>query len=252
MLSYQHGYHAGNLADLHKHIVLTALWSTLKRKPRPLSYVETHAGRGLYGMGDEFAQKTGEQAEGIVRYQGGAAAFDQALKAARAIFGDEIYPGSPALIAAQKDAGDQIHLAELHPQEHKALKAHLGQYAQVHHRDGYEMAQALAPFDPRRGLVLIDPSYEVKSEYDEIPKAVGRILRKWPQAVVAIWYPILADKRHLPMVSKLETQGQIRSEVVFKRSNMRMTGSGMLILNAPYGAKDAIQNDLLAIAEFVV
>ncbi len=244
MLSYQHGYHAGNLSDLHKHAILMVLWEQLTRKPRGVSFVDTHAGRGLYPLGDEFAQKTGEQAEGIGRYQGGATQFDAALQAARAKFGDGYYFGSSALIAAKARADDRLVLSELHPKEYVALKENLGEYAEIHHRDGLEMAEALAPFKPRRGMVLIDPSYEVKTEFAEIPKSVGRILRKWPQAVVAIWYPILDGNPHQVMTEKLETVGELKSEVIFKSSKMRMKGSGMLVLNAPFGTRDAVKAEL--------
>ncbi len=246
MLSYQHGYHAGNLADLHKHIVLVSLWNVLKRKPRALSFVDTHAGRGFYPMGDEFALKTGEQAEALAQYQGGAPLYDEAMQKARQKFGAEIYPGSPALIAGLAGGEDRLILAELHPQEYQALKANLGAVAEIHKRDGYEMAQALAPFKPRRGLVLIDPSYEVKSEFDAIPKAVGRILRRWPQAVIAIWYPILEGAPHEAMTKTLQTQGELKSEVKFQSSKMRMKGSGMLVLNAPFGADKVVADELSA------
>ncbi len=244
MLSYQHGYHAGNLADLHKHIVLVALWHVLKKKPRALSFVDTHAGRGFYPLGDEFAQKTGEQAEALERYQGGSVMFDEALALAREKFGADIYAGSPALIAALAGENDRLVLAELHKQEYAALKHNLGDYAEIHNRDGFEMAEALAPFKPRRGLVLMDPSYEVKTEYEGVPKAVGRILRKWPEAVIAIWYPILDGAPHKVLTQKLQTQGELKSEVSFGGSKMRMKGSGMLVLNAPFGARDVVQSAL--------
>ncbi len=248
MLSYQHGYHAGNLADLHKHIVLVSLWSVLKRKPRALSFVDTHAGRGFYPLGDAFALKTGEQAEGLGKYAGGAVEFDQVIEKARKKFGSEIYPGSGALIAAMAGEDDRLILAELHPNEFKHLKENMGRYAELHKRDGLEMAEALAPFKPRRGLIFIDPSFEVKSEYEALPKSVGRILRKWPQAVVMIWYPILAGEPHKVLISKLETQGELRSEVIFKSTKMRMRGSGVLVLNAPFGTGDVVKNELSACA----
>ncbi len=251
MLSYQHGFHAGNLADLHKHIVLVALWNTLKRKPRALSYLETHAGRGLYPLDDEFAKKTGEQAEGAGRYFGGALLFDDALTKARFKLGQAIYPGSPALVAGLMGDQDRMILAELHPQEYKALKANMSEMAEIHNRDGYEMALALAPLKPRRGLVLIDPSYEIKAEFDAVPIFVGRLLRKWPQAVIAIWYPLLEGAPHNALTQKLETQGELKSEVRFANSKLRMKGSGMLVLNAPYGAASIVKEELQAVGDLM-
>ena len=246
MLSYQHAYHAGNLADLHKHALLASALDYLTRKDKPLSYLETHAGRGLYDLAGPEALKTGEAASGIARAEAeGWLPPDhplmQALTAIRNIRGPGIYPGSPLIAGHFLRFEDRGHLAELHPGEHEALRQVAG-FATLHARDGFQMAQAVCPPTPRRGLLLIDPSYEVKTDYAEIPRQIALIARKWNVGVIALWYPILTDHRHLAMTAALVTQfpQALLSEVAFPpaRPGHSMVGSGMWILNPPWGLQD--------------
>ena len=250
MLSYQHSYHAGNLADVHKHALLAVMLDYLTRKDKPLSYLETHAGRGLYNINDEAALKTGEAAAGIARVldENWFAADHPYLRAVSAIsakYGATAYPGSPLVAAELLRPGDTMHLAELHPQEHAALRGLVAlKYAQIYHQDGFQMAQSICPPTPRRGMLLIDPSFEVKSDYLTIPEFVRQIHRKWNVGVIALWYPILADNRHVPMLVALKHAGfkdVLRHEVKFTalRAGHGMIGSGMFIVNPPYGLVDA-------------
>ena len=178
MLSYQHIYHAGNLADVQKHALLAWMLEYLTQKDKPLSYIETHAGRGLYDLGSDEALKTGEAQAGIDLAEGWFPAdhpYIQRLTECRAMFGPRAYPGSPMIAALGLRETDTIHLAELHPQENAALKANLGDFgANIQKRDGFEMALALTPPTPRRGLLLIDPSYEVKDDYLRSPRPWAR------------------------------------------------------------------------------
>ena len=188
MLSYQHAYHAGGPADLHKHIVLAELLARLAAKPRGLAYVETHAGRGLYDLAGPEASKTGEAAQGIARLTPDPATpFGRALATVRAAHGRSRYPGSPALARALLRPADRLVLMELHRAEHAALVAALGGTGvEIHRRDGFEGVLALAPLKPRRGLVLVDPSYEVKAEYEVTAAFVRRLVAKWPEASVLV------------------------------------------------------------------
>ena len=246
MLSYQHLYHAGNLADVQKHALLAWMLEYLTQKDKPLSYIETHAGRGLYDLGADEAVKTGEAASGIARIEGRLAEghpYRRRLAEVRARFGAMAYPGSPLIAALSLRDGDPLHLAELHPQELRALAANLGPWgAHIQHRDGLEMALALTPPTPRRGLMLIDPSYEVKADYDRLPKVIGQIARKWNVGCIALWYPILTDAPHRAMLAELQGQFDqaLRSEVSFPpaREGHRMVGSGMFVINPPYGMAD--------------
>jgi 23S rRNA (adenine2030-N6)-methyltransferase len=243
MLSYQHGYHAGGPADLHKHRVLAGLLDLLTRKPRPVTYMESHAGRGLYDLSGEQATKTGEWRAGI-----GATTpdgpFATALAAVRAQHGPDAYPGSPMVASALLRPTDRMILMELHPAEHAALKAAMPA-AEIHRRDGREGLLALAPPKPRRGLALIAPSYERKEEYAETAAFALDLARKWPEAAILIWYPILAAARHRPMVERLRAAlPTLIHEVAFPAHGGRatgMTGSGLALLNAPYGAEGIVR-----------
>lgn len=246
MLSYQHIYHAGNLADVQKHALLCAMLDYMGQKAKPMSYLETHAGRGLYDLAADESVKTGEAAAGIGVAEAWFDAdhpFRRALQAVRNGFGDQCYGGSPLLAAQLLRPGDKMHLAELHPREGDALEDAMVMFdAKIHRRDGFEMAQAVCPPSPRRGLLLIDPSYEIKTDYDLIPKQIAKLHRKWNVGVIALWYPILKDQSHLPMLTALEFQNLpkvLRHEVRFTaaREGHRMIGSGMFIVNAPYGVK---------------
>lgn len=243
MLSYQHIYHAGNLADVHKHSMLAWVVSYMTRKNKPLSYIETHAGRGLYDLTDEAAQKTGEAAKGITLAADWFARdhpYTQVLTRIRAKHGPNAYPGSPMIAAEGLRPMDNIHLSELHPQEFAALATNMAPYGGFfRQKDGWEMALSLCPPEPRRGLLLIDPSFEVKTDYTTIPKTIANIHRKWGVGVIMLWYPILTDAPHKPMIQELTAAlpDAITHEVSFPpaRPGHRMVGSGLFVVNAPYG-----------------
>ena len=238
MLSYQHAYHAGGPADLHKHIALAELLALLTRKARPLTYVETHAGRGLYDLTSVETAKTGEADAGIAKIDLPDCPFTDALKAIRVKHGATAYPGSPAIAQALLRPTDKIYLMELHPAEYAALKVNIkGEGVSIEQRDGYEMAMEIVPSIPRKGLVLIDPSYEVKTEYLQVAEFTRKLMAKWPEATVMIWYPILKAARHTEMLDALQLP-YIFDEVAFDlKGNKGMTGSGLALVNAPYGAE---------------
>lgn len=239
MLSYQHAYHAGNAADLHKHVALAELIARLTTKPRGIAYVETHAGRGVYDLDGAEARKTGEAAEGIGRIAPDPSTpFGRALAACRAAHGPAAYPGSPAIARALLRTQDRMTLMELHPAEHAALRAALaGDGVAIHRRDGFEGLLALAPLKPRKGLVLVDPSYEIKTEYAAAAAFARRLLATWPEATLMIWYPLLPAGRHAELVAGLGPLPCLRDEVAFARPPARgMTGSGLALVNPPHGA----------------
>jgi 23S rRNA (adenine2030-N6)-methyltransferase len=242
LLSYQHAYHAGGPADLHKHIVLAELLARLTAKPRGITYAETHAGRGLYDLASPETGKTGEAAAGIARLAPDPATpFGRALAATRAAHGPDAYPGSPLLARALLRPQDRLLLAELHPAEHAALRARLaGPGVAIHRRDGFECLLALSPPTPRRGLVLVDPSYEVKSDYAAAAGFVRRLLAKWPEAAVLVWYPILPAARHRTLLAGLAPLAPMIDEAAFAEPPARgMTGSGLALVNAPFGGEAA-------------
>ncbi len=243
MLSYQHIYHAGNLADVHKHGLLAWMLAYLTRKDKPLTYLETHGGRALYDLDDAAARKTGEAAQGIDRAAGWFGAdhpYLQVLNEVRADHGPRAYPGSPLIAARLLRPDDRIHLAELHPAEHAALDLAMSPYpATCHLRDGVEMAFALTPPTPRRGLMLIDPSYEIKTDYESLPRSIAKLARAWNVGIIVLWYPILTSKAHQPMLAELARNhpDALRHEVRFPpaRPGHGMVGSGLFVINPPYG-----------------
>ncbi|PZO67798.1 MAG: 23S rRNA (adenine(2030)-N(6))-methyltransferase RlmJ [Paracoccus denitrificans] len=246
MLSYQHGFHAGNLADLHKHALLSvALWH-MTQKPKPMTYMETHAGRGLYDLSGAQSAKTGEAEAGVTRAlaEGWFAPnhpLVEAIEAVRNEFGPAAYPGSPLIARHFLREDDRATLAELHPAENAALSDTTA-FARVEMRDGFEMANALIPPTPRRGLLMIDPSYEVKDDYDRIPPLVAKLAKKWNVGVIMVWYPILTDARQALMAHRLRVDhpDALVSEVRFPpaRSGHGMVGSGMFVINPPYGLEE--------------
>ena len=242
MLSYQHAYHAGGPADVHKHIVLAELLARLTAKPRGLSYVETHAGRGLYDLAAPEVAKTGEAAAGIARLAADPATpFGRALAAVHRAHGATAYPGSPLVARALLRPQDRLTLIELHPAEHAALSGTLAAAGTaIHRRDGFEGVLALAPFTPRRGLVLVDPSYEVKSDYEATAAFVRRLVARWPEAAILVWYPILPAARHAALRDGLRPLPVAFDEAAFAVPPARgMTGSGLALVNAPYGSAAA-------------
>jgi 23S rRNA (adenine2030-N6)-methyltransferase len=247
MLSYQHSYHAGNLADVHKHALLARMLDYMTAKPKPLSYIETHAGRGLYDLASPEAVKTGEAAAGIARVETRlppSHPYRRRLDEVRAHWGPMAYPGSPLVAALSLRDGDRLHLAELHPQEFRALKDNLAPWEpHVEQRDGFDLARATTPPEPRRGLMLVDPSYEIKEDYARIPAFLREIARKWNVGILVLWYPILRGTPHAPMLRALAGAfpEAFRQDVTFPpaREGHRMTGSGLFVVNPPWGIEAA-------------
>ena len=259
-MNYRHAFHAGNHADVLKHVVVLALCDALTSKPAACFALDTHAARGLYKLDGESAQKTGEALDGVARLQAEAprnAALQRylmAVKACRQQHGAHAYPGSPWLLAHALREQDRIAACELLPEEATALKANLGQDPRiaVHQRDGYAAIKALLP--PRhgaqkfaRGLVLIDPPYEAQlDEFDTALAAIREALARWPQGMLALWYPI-KQRRVLQgfyrRAAALEAKSALVLELLVRAddSPLRMNGSGMLLLNAPWQFDQAMR-----------
>lgn len=242
MLSYQHAYHAGNLADVHKHATLAWVLDYLTAKDKPLTYLETHAGRGLYRLDGPEAARTGEAAAARRLREGFAPAhpYARAIAETRRRFGASAYPGSPLIATLALRENDAIHLAELHPAERAALAEALHPFGLAPRaEDGLAMALSATPPTPRRGLMLIDPSYEVKTDYEALPRLIAQVHRKWNVGVVMLWYPLLSRPAHEAMLAALSRDhpGALRHEVGFPaaREGHGMIGSGLLVLNPPWG-----------------
>jgi 23S rRNA (adenine2030-N6)-methyltransferase len=199
LLSYQHGFHAGNKADVLKHAVLHAVLRAEAEANRPVLYVETHAARGFYDLNSPQSVKTGEAKEGVLALP----RSDRAAKALRPWLahiqdkGAGSYPGSPALATQLLGEKARINLFELHPAEHKALSQalHKDPRVQIHKEDGYRGALRLQPRRGEHMLVMLDPSYETEADMDALANWVPRAMRKWPKAHFLIWLPLFADGR---------------------------------------------------------
>jgi len=252
MLSYQHVYHAGNAADVHKHVVVTLLLAHLAKKKKPFCVLDVHAGEGVYDLTSTEAEKTAEFKEGIARVWSATdspPAVTAYLNQIRALNGDGAlrrYPGSPALAAAALRDEDRLILNELHPAAYRLLRRWAGSDERItlHKRDGLEALVALTPPPIRRGLALIDPSYEIKTDYVEVPKAVERATAKWPEGIFVVWYPLLEGDRHEELLKAFKAQSTIAtyaSEIRFgghRATGLR--GAGVVIVNPPWKFEDEV------------
>ena len=265
MLSYRHAFHAGNFADVLKHVVLIALVDALGRKPSPWCCLDTHAGAGRYDLNGTMALRNREYDAGLQRLwwrddlPAPVARWRELVTAANVDLDEDApprwYPGSPLLLASLLRETDRLQLCELHPSELSALRrlfAHR-RHVGVHARDGYEALVALLPPVERRSLVLIDPSYETGDEIARMTSALGRALHRSPGSVYAIWYPLLARKSMQPLLDwasgigrrVLNLELRLRAEL----PPMGMHACGMLVINTPWRLDEELAPTLSYLAE---
>lgn len=253
-MNYRHAFHAGNFADVFKHTLLIGLLQALRAKPAAFCYVDTHAGRGLYDLRGEEAQRTGEAADGVQRLLAAGelpAALRDYLDRVRAINADAQiarYPGSPLLAQALLREQDRAILCEWQEDEAAALRTALHGDARcaIHRRDGYAALKALLPPAQKRGLVLIDPPFEAQGgEYAAIEKALEEAFRRWPNAIYAIWYPIKRREAIVPFHRWLRG---VHAEVLVAEllihpdhSPLRLNGCGAAIVNPPWQFDRAVE-----------
>ena len=265
-MNYRHAFHAGNFADVFKHVILIGLLDALKAKPAPFCYVETHAGRGLYDLHDAQAQKTREYLDGVQRvidasdlpdaldiYVDLVRSFNTGATTALAC-----YPGSPMIAKRMLREHDRAILCELQDGEVTALKASLlgDKRFAIHHRDGYAAMKALLPPAQKRGLVLIDPPFEAQAiEYIHIENALADALAQWPNAIYAIWYPIKLRESVIPFKRWLRdhcgTSDVLVAEILLHPDNspLRLNGCGTVIVNPPWRFERNLDDWLPRLAE---
>lgn len=250
MLSYRHAFHAGNYADVVKHATLSLILQALCRKETPFCYLDSHAGAGFYSLTSEFAQKTGEFKEGIeLLWQLSEAQIPvllkpylTALRAANKHSELTTYLGSPALAQYFSRPQDSLTLMELHPTDYQRVKKSFtpDRRIHVHQRDGFEGLIALTPPPQKRGLVLIDPAYEVKHDYVTVVETLKTLHQRWQTGIYALWYPLLQEVSYQQtLVRKLKNSGIkkiLRVELSRYPSDTprAMYGTGMVIINPPY------------------
>ncbi len=272
MLSYQHAYHAGNHADILKHITLSLVLEYMLKKDKPFTVIDTHAGEGLYSLNDEKAVKTNEAYEGIVKflsavtqseiqnnYKQPVALIESFLKICRTYTDKGLYPGSPEIERCFLRSQDEQILSELHPQAIDKLRAFSKQInlintdtqikTHIHFRDGYETFKSCTPPKTKRGVVIIDPSYEDQDDYSHCADNVINVYNKWSNGVYLIWYPLVEHRSFelrrmkeviTSCVEAKNTEQKILDLTleVSKPQDMtglsKLYGSGMLIINPPY------------------
>ncbi|OPX55286.1 23S rRNA (adenine2030-N6)-methyltransferase [Oceanospirillum multiglobuliferum] len=245
MLSYRHAFHAGNHADVLKHLTMSLVFEALGKKDKPYCYIDTHSGGVYYDLNSDEARKTGEAIEGILQVYNHPL-LPKSYRSAIARCNDDgrltRYPGSPAIAQSFQREQDCLHLMELHNTEIELLKQRTGRWhhTSIHHRDGFEGLPALLPPNPRRGLVLVDPSYEIKSDYSKTAQAVEKAYKRWSTGIFAVWYPILIADKSRFMLDQFEQSG-IRKILTIEMQRKAepdetfgMIGSGMLLINPPY------------------
>ncbi|MBS9403369.1 23S rRNA (adenine(2030)-N(6))-methyltransferase RlmJ [Halomonas sp. TRM85114] len=264
MLSYQHAYHAGNFADVHKHLTLFAVIDHLLRKASPITYIDTHAGRGLYPLAAEETARLQEYQDGVVRLWQARNRLSETpllgewLSALGRVQDQDnrldYYPGSPWWLSDRLRQQDSLKLIELHPVEHGHLmQQSLPSNVQRLHGDGLKELDRRLPVKTPRLCVLIDPSYERKDEYDEVARTAIKAMAKVRHAVLLIWYPLLPSGRHRELLDALRTGGLRkvwRSELIRPASlgqQHGMQGSGMLVINPPWGLEERLVTAMSAI-----
>lgn len=257
MLSYQHGYHAGNHADVLKHVVLLELLCRLTAKEKPLRYIETHAGAGSYALTSGPAQKNREFESGIARLLTAEAAagmpeavgrlVERVRAANRAAAPLSRYPGSPALARAMLRPEDSIFLFERHPAEHGKLAAAMrgDPRITVRHDDGLSGCLGLVPPPERRGLVFVDPAYERSDEHVAVLDVVTKVHRRFPTGVLAVWYPVVERRWVARFHAGFAKTGVRRARVyelgiVPDGARRGLTGSGMIVVNTPWRSEAAL------------
>ena len=247
MLSYRHSFHAGNHADVLKHIVQALIIDSLKGKEKPFLYLDTHAGAGRYRLGNEHAERTGEYLSGVVQiwqrrdlpvdlapYMNAVRAFNQ---------GDTLryYPGSPLIARYLLREHDKIQLTELHPRDYLLLSREFSKdsRARVQRADGYQQIKSQLPPLLRRGFIFIDPPSEIKTDYQRVVEAISEGHKRFATGTYALWYPVVLRQKIKRMLKELEAttiRNILQLELALRPDSDRsgMTASGMIVVNPPW------------------
>ncbi|SHO55495.1 23S rRNA (adenine(2030)-N(6))-methyltransferase RlmJ [Vibrio quintilis] len=257
MLSYRHSFHAGNHADVLKHIVQSLILDALKQKEKPFVYHDTHSGAGRYDLNHEWSEKTGEYKLGIGRIwqqpdlPSELNAYLDSISQLNQGNALRYYPGSPRVGRALIRPQDRMVLTELHPSDYPLLEQefHRDRQVRIFKEDGFSRLKASLPPKERRGLVLIDPPYELASEYRDVVKAIAAAHKRWATGIYAIWYPVVYRENIDDMLAGLDNLDirkvlQIELGVSPDSTERGMTASGMIVINPPWKLEHQME-DLL-------
>lgn len=265
-MNYRHAFHAGNFADVLKHLVLTGTLRYAISKNAPLLYVDTHAGTGRYRLDADEALKTGEAEDGILQLDlpvlaeqvGGAGGIllQQYHEVVTPFLTQQSYPGSPLVAASVLRSKDHLHLCEMHPvdYDHLCKNTQRDRRIRAERTDGFQRAVVLLPPVQKRAVVLIDPSYEVKQDYRTVVHTLTSIYQRMPGAQVLLWYPVVdradinrlvASLAHTPLRDVWQVELGVRPDTL----GHGMTASGLIMVNPPWTLPDALRAALPAVQE---
>ncbi|MBU2871676.1 23S rRNA (adenine(2030)-N(6))-methyltransferase RlmJ [Colwellia sp. E2M01] len=248
MLSYRHAFHAGNFADVLKHSVLSLVLDYMTRKEKGFCYIDSHSGAGMYQLRDEYAQKTGEYKEGIAKIindKDAPESLEPYLSLINSLNRNsaelDIYPGSPGIAKGFVRRQDSIHLFELHPTDITHLEEFCYRWKKVFVKqsDGYQGVLGLLPPPSRRGVVLIDPPYELKEDYQKAVKTIIKAYSKFATGSYILWYPVVKRELVEQMAhtfSKSDVKNVLQVEFCLSDDTEEygMTGTGLFIVNPPW------------------
>jgi 23S rRNA (adenine2030-N6)-methyltransferase len=245
-VNYRHAFHAGNFADVVKHVALVAILLHLRKKDKPFRVIDTHAGRGLYDLESEASVRTGEAAGGIAQLgdiSGGPAALSTYLGIVRDA-GTARYPGSPLIAAQLLREDDKLIAIERHADDEQELRSSIARFknAKSFCADGYQRLAALLPPPERRGLVLIDPPYEAADEFERVADALAAARKRFATGIYLVWYPIKSVAASDALSGEVLADGSedvLRITIDVGRAGRddkdRLSAAGLLVINPPYG-----------------
>ncbi|MBF7143710.1 MULTISPECIES: 23S rRNA (adenine(2030)-N(6))-methyltransferase RlmJ [Pseudomonas] len=263
-MNYRHAFHAGNHADVFKHLVLSRLFALMTRKEQPLAYLDTHAGVGLYDLQGDQASRTGEYLEGIARLWQAEAPPELAadyLRIVRKLNPEgelRYYPGSPELARRLARQQDSLQFNEKHPDDGLALKDNMKRDPRVavHRGEGWHVPRALLPTPQKRAIVLIDPPFEQPDELKRCALAIKEAVARMRQTVVVVWYPIKDERGMRRFYQELTSTGApklLKAELFVHPADTdtRLNGSGLAIANPPWGLEEELNTLLPWLAQLL-
>lgn len=266
MLSYIHAYHAGNHADILKHITITKIVEYLKKKDKPFTVFDSHSGSGIYDLSDERLLKTNEcEIENFLNKifdsdLSEESSIEKYISITKKYYSKNQYPGSPLFEAELLRESDELVLSELHPKVIEELKENAKLFPhkpRIHFRDGYEMLLSQTPPKTKRGLCVIDPSFEDSEDFSNCSETISKILKKWSNGIIALWYPLVSHRVMEISMMKEAIANALNStepkilDIQFEMkdpSEMQglssLYGSGMFIANFPYKLDEEMEEIL--------
>ncbi len=262
MLSYRHSFHAGNFADILKHIVLVEILEHLVKKDAPYEYIDTHAGAGLFNLESVYAKKLEEHTNGIGKLKPGdfpeLAGYFDVINSYNESGALKLYPGSPSIAKYFLRPQDRAWLCEMHPQDYTSLKQKIGKSKKIRVscEDGLKGMSALLPPHSRRALVLIDPSYELKNEFEQVFDAVSKAHKKFSTGIYAVWYPVV-DRQKVDRLKKKLIASEIKNIQRFElglspdSDERGMTSAGLFVINPPWNLFDKMSTLLPRLAQVI-